>query len=171
MNFIQPAQLAAGFSLGVIITAAVFSILKKHTATVVALETEAYTGQTARSAIDEFRKSKEFKLIKKSEYDRGFRQGAENTMNDFQIQYQKFENIDEKFFSSIIETGYFMQLTYRGLPVGDITKRVIHAGKKVDKKRVDDIINRLNDTVNSLVQAAAAGKIPVKEVKHLITRK
>ena len=64
-----------------------------------------------------------------------------------------------------------MQLTYRGLPVGDITKRVIHAGKKVDKKRVDDIINRLNDTVNSLVQAAAAGKIPVKEVKHLITRK
>ena len=111
------------------------------------------------------------RLIRKSEYSRGFSEGSESTLNDFQVQYQKFENIDEKFFSSIVETGYFMQLTYRGLPVGDVTKRVIHAGRKVDRKRVDEILDRLNDTVTSLVQAAAAGKIPVKEVKNLIRKK
>lgn len=171
MNVILSAQTAAGFLLGVITTAAAFLLLKKYTVRVTALKSEAQNGQAARSAVEEFRKSGEFRLIKKSEYDRGYREGAANTMNDFQIQYQKFENIDEKFFSSIVETGYFMQLTYRGLPVGDVTKRVIHAGKKVDKKRVDEIINRLNDTVTSLVQAAAAGKIPVKEVKHLLAKK
>lgn len=171
MNLILSAQLAYGLVFGVIATAAIFLLLKKHEGRMSALEAKACSGQTARDAVEEFRKSKEFRLIKKSEYDRGFRDGAENAMNDFQIQYQKFENIDEKFFSSIVETGYFMQLTYKGLPVGDVTKRVIHAGKKVDKKRVDDIINKLNETVTLLVQTAAAGKIPVKEVKHLITRK
>jgi len=110
------------------------------------------------------------RLIRKSEYGRGFSEGGESTLNDFQIQYQKFENIDEKFFSSIVETGYFMQLTYRGLPVGDVTKRVIHAGRKVDKKKVDEILDRLNNTVTSLVQAAAAGKIPVREVGNLIKK-
>jgi len=64
-----------------------------------------------------------------------------------------------------------MQLTYRGFPVGDVTKRIVHAGKKVDKKRVDDIISKLNETVSSLIQGAMAGKIPVKEVKHLINKK
>ncbi|HPS58256.1 MAG TPA: hypothetical protein PK514_09135 [Spirochaetota bacterium] len=171
MNLLFAAQLAASFALGVITTAAIFLLIKKHAGRISELEAEACNGQTAISAVEDFRKSKEFRMIKKAEYDRGFRVGAENAMNDFQIQYQKFENIDEKFFSSIVETGYFMQLTYRGLPVGDVTKRVIHAGKKVDKKRVDDIINKLNDTVTSLVQAAAAGKIPVKEVKYLLTRK
>lgn len=171
MNLYFAVQLAVSFTLGVIITTAVILLLKKHAGRIALLEAEACNGQTARDAVEEFRKSKEFRMIKKAEYDRGFREGSESSMNDFQIQYQKFENIDEKFFSSIVETGYFMQLTYRGLPVGDVTKRVIHAGKKVDKKRVDDIINKLNDTVTSLVQAAAAGKIPVKEVKHLLTGK
>lgn len=111
------------------------------------------------------------RLIKKSEYSRGYKDGADSTLNDFRIEYQTFENIDEKMFSSNVETGYFMQLTYRGLPVGDVTKRVIHSSKKVDKKRVDEIITKLNETVNSLVLAAAAGKIPVKEVKNLIRKK
>lgn len=175
MNLFLSAQLAAGFAAGfaagAAVTAAISILLKKNSGRVTSLQAEACNGQTARSAVEEFRKSKEFRMIKKAEYDRGLRDGASDAMNDFRIEYQKFENIDEKFFSSIVETGYFMQLTYKGLPIGGVTKRVIHAGKKVDKKRVEEIINRLNDTVTSLVQAAAAGKIPVKEVKHLLTRK
>lgn len=170
MNLFLSAQLAAGFAAGATVTAAIFILLKKNSGRVNSLQTEG-DGHTARSAVEEFRKSKEFRMIKKAEYDRGLRDGASEAMSDFSIEYQKFENIDEKFFSSIVETGYFMQLTYKGLPIGGVTKRVIHAGKKVDKKRVEEIINRLNDTVTSLVQAAAVGKITVKEVKHLLTKK
>lgn len=170
MNLILSTQLALGFALGAIITTAGFLLFKKHSGRISTLEAEACNGHTAKSAVGEFRKSKEFRLIKKDEYNRGFREGTENTINDFQIQYQKFENVDEKFFSSIVETGYFMQLTYRGLPVGEVTKRVIHAGKKVDKKRVDGIIKKLNETVTLLVQAAALKKIPIKEVKNLLSK-
>lgn len=170
MNLILSAQLAFGFALGVIITAVVFILFKKNSRRISTLEAEACNGHTAKTAIEEFRKSKEFRMIKKDEYNKGFREGTDNAIHDFQIEYQKFENVDEKFFSSIVETGYFMQLTYRGLPVGEVTKRVIHAGKKVDKKRVDGIIKKLNETVTLLVQAAALKKIPIKEVKNLLSK-
>ena len=168
MNFIQ---VAAAFILGAISAAGIFIFLKKKEEHISALKAEACNSKAVRDAIEDFKKSKEFRLIKKTEYNKGLNQGMTNTINDFQIQYQKFENVDENLFTSTVETGYFMQLTYRGLPIGDVTKRVIHAGKKVDKKRVDEIISRLNETVSSLIQAAMAGKIPVKEVKHLLNKK
>ncbi|HNX23943.1 MAG TPA: hypothetical protein PKG60_07815 [Spirochaetota bacterium] len=171
MNLILITELTGSFVSGVIITAVISVLIRKKSKRISALETEASNGLAARTGIENFKKSKEFRLIKKSEYSKGFNEGVSSALNDFQIQYQKFENIDEKFFSSIVETGYFMQLTYKGFPVGDVTKRVIHAGKKVDKKRVDDIINKLNDAVTSLIQAAADRKISLKEVKHLISRK
>ena len=170
MNVILTAELAGGFTLGLITASIIFIFLKKKDRQISILKTEACNGETARTATENFKKSREFALIKKSEFNKGFNEGVKSTINDFQIQYQKFENIDEKYFSSTIETGYFMQLTYKGFPVGDVTKRVIHAGKKVDKKRVDDIIKKLNETVTSLIQTASSGKIPVKEVKHLINK-
>lgn len=170
MSLLLLAQLTLAFAFGIIISTVVFILLKKHAGQISTLEAEACNGHTAKTAIEEFRKSREFRMIKKDEYNKGFREGTDNAINDFQIQYQKFENVDEKFFSSIVETGYFMQLTYRGLPVGEVTKRVIHAGKKVDKKRVDGIINKLNETVTLLVQAAALKKIPIKEVKNLLSK-
>ncbi len=123
-----------------------------------------------QSVIDAFKKSNEFRLMRQAGFNKGFTRGVESTLKDFQVQYQKFENIEEKFFSSIVETGYFMQLTYKGLPIGDVTKRIIHAERKVDKKRVDEIIRRLDETVQALIVSAAAGKIPVKEVKDLLRR-
>jgi len=135
------------------------------------LESDADRSRIIRSAVDSFKKSSEFRLIKQAEYNRGFNDGTQNTLADFSIEYQKFENIEEKFFSSIVETGYFMQLTYKGIPVGGVTKRIVHAGKKVDRKRVDGIIAMLDETVKQLIEAAAAGKIPIKQVRHLITKK
>lgn len=174
MDVIQIAFGSSGLVFGAIVAWVVLSqVHKKELASekrISSLEADSNDSSKIKSELATFKSSEEFQALKKLEFQNGFISGSAATLNDFQVQYQKFDSVDEKFFSSVVETGYFMQLTYKGLPIGDVTKRIVHAEKKVDKKRVDEIIAKLTATVDSLIGAAAASKIPVKEVAHLVAK-
>ena len=61
-----------------------------------------------------------------------------------------------------------MQLFYNGLPIGDVTKRILHAEKKVKQEMVTQILDRVDRTVNNLIEVAKQSKIPVKEATGLV---
>jgi len=134
------------------------------------LEADANDGDKIKSAMSEFKSSPEFKALQELEYRKGWEVGQKETLGQFQIQYEKFNSVEDKWLSSLVETGYCMQLFYSGLPIGDVTKRIIHAEKKVNKDAVKDILDRVDRTVNNLIEVAKQSKIPVKEARGLVNK-
>jgi len=134
------------------------------------LEADANDGDKIKSAMVDFKGSQEFKAMQELEYRKGWEIGQKEILAQFQIQYEKFSNVDDKWFSSLVETGYCMQFFFSGLPIGDVTKRIIHAEKKVNKEAVKEILDRVDRTVNNLIEVAKQSKISVKEATGLVNK-
>lgn len=134
------------------------------------LEATSNDGSKMQAALEAFKASAEFKAMQEVEYRKGWETGQKDTLAQFQIQYEKFSDVEDKWISSMVETGYCMQLYYNGLPIGDPTKRILHAEKKVNKEAVKTLLETLDRTVNNLIEVAKQSRIGVKEVVGLIKK-
>lgn len=132
-----------------------------------ALEADANDGEKIKEAMETYKASTELKAMHEVEYRKGFEAGQMETLNRFQIQYEKFSHVEDKWTCSVVETGYCMQLFYNGLPIGDVTRRVLHAEKRVNKEAVQEILQRLDKVVDNLITTAKDSNVPVKIVSGL----
>lgn len=92
---------------------------------------------------------------------RGRETGAKEAMKQFVVKYEPFVVVEDGYFSAEVESGYSMQLHVHGMPVGDPMRRVTQRHKKVDKDRIDAVLQLAQEAMVPLIQMATQAQIGV----------
>lgn len=111
--------------------------------------------------ISAFKNSEEFKMILNYHFENGVKQGAENELTKFAIEYKPFVNTYDDFFKKKAEIGYSMQLFYNNLPLGDPMNRITQKEEKFKEENLNIIIENITQNIRNISAIAKSNMIPV----------
>lgn len=108
-----------------------------------------------------FRNSEELKMLLLYHTNLGEIQGAKNELAKFKIEYEQFLDIKDEFFKKKAESGYYMQLFYNGLPIGEPNKRIISSEEKFKEENAKELIDSVTQSIQKISSVATSNNIPI----------
>jgi flagellar biosynthesis/type III secretory pathway protein FliH len=126
--------------------------ISRHYETAKALEFEKQRNKLINETKDAAIHSADFAARLDNEYRRGKDDGHKAELEKLTIVYEPYQVVTEEYLGmkKRAEIGYSMQLHYAGLPIGEPTRKVLHAKAEFDQAKIDNIMN--NELIKGLGQ-------------------
>lgn len=126
--------------------------ISRHYETAKALEFEKQRNKLIDETKDAAILSADFAARLDNEYRRGKDDGHKAELEKLAIIYEPYQVVTEEYMGmkKRAELGYSMQLHYAGFPIGEPTRKVLHAKIEYDQAKIDKIMN--NELITGLGQ-------------------
>lgn len=112
--------------------------------------------------IEKYKKSEDYLTALSLCTKNGEIEGAKKELAKFNIEYTPFINIKDEFLKKKAESGYLMQLSYSGLPIGEATKYVTGYEEKYKEENAKYLIEAITKTVENVSKIASKNNIPTQ---------
>lgn len=117
--------------------------------------------EIVREDVEKIKQSTDFKVLLENENNKGKIDGRKETLQQFRISYQPFVDNHDSFLKHTAEAGYYMQIFYEGLPIGDPMKRITKHDEKFKEENLKYLVDSATEAVNQIAKAATGTGIPV----------
>lgn len=94
-----------------------------------------------------------------------YQRGAADAMKDWTAVVEPYKEHNEGWFKDRVLVGYTMQLTYKGLPVGEPTVKIVDVHEKIDREKVDAVLDKAVSAAGEVVQLLVTRKMNAKLLK------
>lgn len=145
--------------------------ISRHYETVKALEFEKQRNKLIDETKNAAILSADFEARLDNEYRRGKDDGHKAELEKLAIVYEPYQVVTEEYLGmkKRAELGYSMQLHYAGLPIGEPTRKVLHAKIEYDQAKIDNIMNNelitgLGQMCQMLASKGMSGKVLPRKV-------
>lgn len=145
--------------------------VSRHYETTKALEFEKQRNRLIAETKDAAIASVDFAARLDNEYRRGKDDGHKAELEKLAIVYEPYQVVTEEYMGmkKRAELGYSMQLHYAGLPIGEPTRKVLHAKIEYDQARIDkimdnELITGLGQMCHLLASKGMSGKVLPRKV-------
>ena len=109
------------------------------------------------------------KRSKENMFLKGKIEGEKETILKFEIKYESFLQFDEKVFKKRAISGYYKQLFYNSLPIGENTKIITNTIENSNDENIKLVIEKVENTLDKIATTVNPIGIPVTIDKNIIT--